>query len=91
MLSEAEFAFLILTAEDIHLDRSLHARENVVHEVGLFQGRLGPRKAIVLLEDGCEEFSNIVGLSQIRFPRRHISATFEEIRRVLEREGVLKI
>ncbi len=91
MLSEAEFAFLILTAEDIHLDRSLHARENVVHEVGLFQGRLGPRKAIVLLEDGCEEFSNIVGLSQIRFPRRHISATFEEIRRVLEREGILKI
>lgn len=91
MLSEAEFAFLILTAEDTHLDKSLHARENVVHEVGLFQGRLGPRKAIILLEDDCEEFSNIVGLSQIRFPRGRISATFEEIRRVLEREGVLQI
>lgn len=91
MLSEAGFAFLILTAEDTHLDNSLHARENVVHEVGLFQGRLGPRKAIILLEDDCEEFSNIVGLSQIRFPRGHISATFEEIRRALEREGVLQI
>jgi len=91
MLSEAEFAFLILTAEDAHLDKSLHARENVVHEVGLFQGRLGPRRAIILLENDCEEFSNIVGLSQIRFPRGHISATFEEIRRVLEREKVLQI
>jgi hypothetical protein len=35
------------------------------HEVGLFQGRLGFEKAIVLLEDGCEEFSNIKGLVQM--------------------------
>ena len=89
MLSEAEFAFLIMTAEDAHLDESIHARENVVHEVGLFQGKLGPKKAIILLEDGCEEFSNIVGLSQIRFPKGNISAVFEEIRRVLEREGMI--
>ena len=39
-----------------------------LHELGLFQGRLGPRGAIVLLEDGCEAFSNISGLSQILFP-----------------------
>ena len=89
MLSEAEFAFLIMTAEDAHLDTSLHARENVVHEVGLFQGRLGPRKAIILMEDDCKEFSNIVGLSQIRFPKGRISSTFEDIRRVLEREGII--
>lgn len=90
MLSEAEFAFLIMTAEDTHLDQSQHARENVVHEVGLFQGRLGPKKAIILLEEGCKEFSNIVGLTQIRFPKGRISAIFEDIRRVLEREGILK-
>ena len=88
MLSEAAFAFLIMTAEDEHKDNALHARENVVHEVGLFQGRLGAKRAIILLEEGCQEFSNIVGLSQIRFPKGHISATFEEIRKVLEREGI---
>lgn len=91
MLFEAEFAFLIMTAEDEHLDSSLHARENVVHEVGLFQGRLGPKKAIILIEDGCKEFTNIVGLSQIRFPKGDISARFEEIRRVLEREGIVQV
>lgn len=91
MLSEAVFAFLIMTAEDEHIDHALHARENVVHEVGLFQGRLGPKRAIILLEEGCKEFSNIVGLSQIRFPKGRISAAFEDIRRVLEREGVIKI
>lgn len=90
MLDSASFAFLVMTAEDQHSDTTTHARQNVVHEVGLFQGRLGPRKAIILLEEGCNEFSNIVGLSQIRFPNGQISAVFEEIRRVLEREGVIK-
>ena len=89
MLDNANFAFLIMTAEDEHSDSSIHARQNVIHEVGLFQGRLGPKKAIILLENGCEEFSNIVGLSQIRFPQGHISAAFEEIRRVLERENII--
>ncbi len=89
MLLQADFAFLIMTAEDEHADSTLHARENVVHEVGLFQGKLGPRKAIILLEDGCREFSNIIGLSQLRFPKGHISAAFEEIRRVLERESII--
>ncbi len=90
MLFESNFAFLIMTAEDEHNDSTLHARQNVIHEVGLFQGRLGPRKAIILLEEDCEEFSNIVGLSQIRFPSGHISAAFEKIRRVLERENIIK-
>ena len=89
MLLDANFAFLIMTAEDEHVDSTLHARENVVHEVGLFQGKLGPRKAIILLEEGCKEFSNVVGLSQLRFPKGHISAVFEEIRRTLEREKVI--
>jgi predicted nucleotide-binding protein len=89
MLSQAAFAFLVLTAEEEHTDRTLHARSNVIHEVGLFQGRLGSHRAILLLEDGCAEFSNIAGLSQIRFPRGDIAARFEEVRRVLERERLL--
>jgi hypothetical protein len=89
MLDSATFAFLIMTAEDEHLDSSVHPRENVVHELGLFHGRLGPRRAIILMEEGCSEFSNIVGLSQIRFPKGYISSAFEEIRRVLEREGLI--
>ena len=60
MLDKCGFAFLVFTAEDIHGDKTLHARENVVHEAGLFQGRLGWRRAIVLLEQECDEFSNIV-------------------------------
>ena len=88
MLDAAAIAFLILTAEDEQADGSMRARENVVHEAGLFQGRLGFTRAIVLLEEACGEFSNNQGLGQIRFPKGNIAAAFEEIRRVLEREGL---
>ncbi len=89
MLAQAAFAFLIMTAEDEQKDGTLHARMNVIHEAGLFQGRLGFERAIVLLEEDCEEFSNIHGLGQIRFPKGNISAVFEEIRQILEREELL--
>lgn len=89
MLDEAAVALLVLTAEDERADGTTAARQNVVHEAGLFQGRLGFSRAIVLLEEGCEEFSNINGLGQIRFPPGNIAAAFEEIRRVLEREELI--
>jgi predicted nucleotide-binding protein len=89
MLDEACFAFLVMTAEDEQSDGSKRARENVVHEAGLFQGRLGFQRAIVLLEQGCAEFSNIFGLGQIRFAPGQLRAVFEEIRRVLEREKII--
>lgn len=90
MLDAAAVAFLIMTGEDEQADGKLHARMNVVHEAGLFQGRLGFTRAIVLLEEGCEGFSNIEGLGQIRFPKGNIKAVFDEVRRVLEREGILE-
>ncbi|WP_330478206.1 nucleotide-binding protein [Streptomyces platensis] len=89
LLNSSAFAFLIMTAEDETRDGAVRARQNVIHEAGLFQGRLGFNRAIVMLEEGCEEFSNIHGLSQIRFPKGDLAAKFEEVRRVLEREGLL--
>ena len=89
MLEESCMAFIIMTGEDEHADNLLHARENVIHEVGLFQGRLGFDKAIILLEDGCERFSNIEGLIYISFPKWNIEAAFEKIRKVLKRESMI--
>lgn len=90
MLDAAAIAFVVMTAEDEMVDGATQARMNVVHEAGLFQGRLGFTRAILLLEEGCAEFSNIQGLGQIRFPKGNIGAAFEEIRLVLEREGLTK-
>ncbi len=89
MLDQAKFAFLVMTAEDEQADGTMYARMNVIHEAGLFQGRLGFDRAIVLLEEGCEDFTNIEGLGQIRFPKGDIAARFEEIRRLLEERNIV--
>ena len=91
LLDSSTFALLVMTAEDEHSDSTRHARANVIHEVGLFQGRLGPKRAIILLEDGCEQFSNVHGLSHIGFSTDRIDTAFEAIRRVLEREELIEI
>jgi predicted nucleotide-binding protein len=84
MLREADLAFLVLTAEDEQADGTVHARLNVVHEVGLFQGKLGFEKVAVLVEETCEEFSNLAGLGQIRFPKGNVTAAFEDVRAFVE-------
>lgn len=86
MLNESSFALLVLTGEDIDTYGKLHARENVVHEAGLFQGRLGFKKAIILLEEGVSEFSNIFGLNQIRFSKGKIRETFGDVLATIKRE-----
>ena len=89
MLDQATFAVLVLTAEDETSDGIKRARQNVIHEAGLFQGRLGFRKAVLLCQEGLEDFTNIDGLQHIRFSGDKIDQTFYELQRALKREGLL--
>ncbi|MDE2853894.1 MAG: nucleotide-binding protein [Chloroflexota bacterium] len=89
MVTDAAIAFLVLTGEDKLENGKLHPRLNVVHEAGLFQCKLGNERAILLLEQGCEKFSNIDGITYISFPKERIQDSFPEIERVLKREGLL--
>jgi predicted nucleotide-binding protein len=89
MLAQATFAILVLTAEDQTAEGVMRTRQNVVHEAGLFQGRLGFRRAILLIERGVQNFSNSAGLQHIAFDGNAIESCFPALRRVLEREGHL--
>ena len=86
MLSKTSFGVLVLTGEDETSEGDFRARQNVIHEAGLFQGRLGFNRAIILLEEGTEEFSNIEGIEQIRFGKKNIKETFGEVLATLRRE-----
>lgn len=86
MSSKSSFALLVMTGEDKDASGNLRARQNVIHEVGLFQGKLGFSRAIVLLEEGTEEFSNLLGVQQIRFSKENIKETFGEVLATLKRE-----
>lgn len=86
MSSKSTFAILVMTAEDKHDNGKFNARPNVIHEIGLFQGKLGFSKAIVLLEDSTDEFSNLQGIQQIRYSKGNIKETFGDVLATIKRE-----
>ena len=86
MYWKSAFGILVLTGKDEQSSGSPSLRQNVVHEAGLFQGRLGFTRALLLLEDGVEEFSNVQGVQSVRFSKGNIREAFGEVLASLERE-----
>jgi predicted nucleotide-binding protein len=86
MMVNSSFAVLVMTAEDETAEGQPQARQNVVHEIGLFQGKLGFSRAIVLVEDGVELFSNLQGIHQIRYSKGNIRETYGDVLATLRRE-----
>lgn len=86
LLDESSFAILVMTGEDQLNDGKVRARQNVIYELGLFHGRLGFCKGIMVKEDAVEEFSNISGVQQIRYTTGSIRETFGDVVAALKRE-----
>lgn len=86
MINATSFAILVMTGEDEQPDGRVRPRQNVVHETGLFQGALGFRRAIVLLEDDVEEFSNLAGIQYLPFRKGNIRDAFGDVIAALKRE-----
>ncbi len=77
-------AVIVMTGDDISDDGIHKARENVMHEMGFFQGRYGSKNVIVLHENDVNIPSNIGGLVYIGFPKNTIEATFGALHRELK-------
>lgn len=86
MLTGSSFALLVLTGEDETEPGEIRARQNVVHELGLFQGKLGFPRAIAVVEEGIELFSNMDGVQQIRFSKGEVRQTYGDVLATLRRE-----
>jgi predicted nucleotide-binding protein len=80
----------VATAEDATRGGGVRARQNVVHEIGLFQGRLGFEKVAILMQHDVQEFSNLAGLQVITFTGDDVKATFLDLDAMLRREGMVK-
>lgn len=87
MLDQSNFAVIVLTAEDATADGHLRARQNVIHETGLAQGKLGFKRVVILKQERVEELTNLAGLQYISFKDR-IEHSFYDLGRVLKREGL---
>lgn len=93
MKNQSAVAILVFTGEDERKDGKFNARLNVIHEAGFFQSFLGFEKVLILLEDGCEFFSNNSGIIVKKFPKGEIEKAFPRVNRFLEINGyeLLKI
>ncbi len=87
MVASSSLAILVMTGEDVMEDGSVRARQNVIHEVGLFQGRLGFHRVFVMLEHGCDHFSNLDGIQWINFAKDNIREGFGDVLAAIKRES----
>lgn len=77
LLDTCDAAVVVMTADDRTAEGGGRARQNVIHEIGLFQGRLGFNRVVLLQQTGTEDFSNIAGLQTVRFSERVEEAFYD--------------
>ena len=77
-------AIVLLTKDDEITDGGMRPRQNVIHEIGFFQGKYGRNKVILLCERGVELLSNISGIMRIEFDVTHFEAVYDAIRMELD-------
>ncbi len=78
------FAVILMTKDDEQVDGGLRARQNVIHEIGFFQGKYGRKNVVLLAERGIELFTNISGIIRIEFEPEHFEECYEPLRKELE-------
>ncbi len=81
---KCSYSVVVMTGDDLISDEEIRARENVMHEIGFFQGKYGLDKVCLLYEEGTNIPSNIHGLVYIPFPKNIINATFGSLSRELK-------
>ncbi len=83
--NKCSFAVVVMTEEDMDAAGITRARENLIHEIGYFQGRYGTNGICLLHEEGTSIPSNIAGVVYAPFTRGNIGATLVALRRELDR------
>jgi sugar/nucleoside kinase (ribokinase family) len=89
-LDRCSFGVCLLTADDVGGGEIARADQSVVHQAGILQGMYGFRRVAILVEAGCQTFSNVAGLIRLDFPTGHVDSTFWQLERMLRREGLVR-
>jgi len=74
-------AVILMSGDDIDSDGTIKARENVLHEIGFFQGKYGLNRIILMHEEDVNIPSNIHGVVYTPFTKGNISASFALLQR----------
>lgn len=76
-------AVIVMTGDDLANGDETRVRENVMHEIGFFQGRYGRSSVVLLHEEGVNVPANLLGVAYIPFPHGSIDASFHVLQREL--------
>jgi len=82
--ARCDSAVIVMTGDDVANEDEARVRENVMHEIGFFQGRYGRNLVVLLHEDGVNIPTNLAGVAYIPFPKDNIEAGFHVLQRELK-------
>ncbi|MEJ0084500.1 MAG: nucleotide-binding protein [Pseudomonadota bacterium] len=77
-------AAIVMTGDDIAKPEEARVRENVMHEIGFFQGTYGRGAVVLLHEEGVNIPTNLSGVAYVPFPKGNIEAGFHVLQRELK-------
>ena len=77
-------AVIIMTGDDFTQEEEARVRENVMHEIGFFQGFYGRNFVILLHEEGVNIPTNLSGVAYVPFPKDSIETGFHVLQRELK-------
>jgi predicted nucleotide-binding protein len=77
-------AVIVMTGDDIVSGTEARVRENVMHEIGFFQGKFGRTSVVLMHEDGASIPTNLGGVVYIPFPKGSIASGFHVLQRELK-------
>lgn len=83
------FAVCLLSRDEMMVGGRARADQNVVYQARFFQGKYGFSRVALLIEEGRDGPSNVAGIVRLDFPSPQVDATFIDLRRMLQREGLL--
>jgi sugar/nucleoside kinase (ribokinase family) len=86
-LERCSLSVCVLTAEDFTGDGRKFARQNVIHEVGLFQGQHGFDRVVLLVEEGCDFIPEAAAPYTLYFPHNQIHQTFYQLAETIRSHG----
>lgn len=69
-------AVIVMTGDDFTQQDESRVRENVMHEIGFFQGLYGRNFVILLHEEGVNIPTNLSGVAYVPFPKDSIETSF---------------
>jgi predicted nucleotide-binding protein len=81
--ARCDSAVIVMTGDDVANEDESRVRENVMHEIGFFQGRYGRTGVVLMHEEGVNIPTNLSGVVYVPFPNGSIEAVFHVLQREL--------